>query len=97
VTGSQNAYAEFLHSEKVMYANPNRINEALSAYRLGEKSIADVSNALFTYRVSEKTLYTVNALSAALSAHHLGEKMIVSFDVCEAALLNWWPGEKAAR
>ena len=46
--------------------NPIALNEAVSAYHLGEKPIADVSNALFIYRVGEKTLYTVSDLGAAL-------------------------------
>lgn len=97
VTGSQNAYVEFLQGEKIMYANPNALGEALSAYRLGEKPLVDVSDALSVYRIGEKAWYTVSEAGAALSAYHLGEKMIVTFTARESALLTWRHGEKDAK
>ena len=61
-TGSQqNAYVEFLRAEKVMYANPARLSEALSAYHHAEKTIytkpIDFGNALSAWRFGEKRFY----------------------------------------
>ena len=69
MTESQNAYLEYLHGEKVMYTNPVELNNALTAYHLGEKVI--VGNALETamlqYRQGEKATYATNSdLSAPL-------------------------------
>ena len=101
VTGSQNAYGEFLRGEKAIYANPVRLYDALSAYHLGEKTLgaidADLSNVLSVYRAGEKALYATSNLGTALSAYHLGEKMTVSFDVREAALLQYRQGEKGIK
>ena len=94
VTGSQNAYVDYLRGEKTIYANLTRLGEALTAYHLGEKPLVNVSNVLSTYLAGEKTVYTVSDLGSALSAYHLGEKMIVSFDAREAALLQYRQGEK---
>jgi hypothetical protein len=97
VTGSQNAYVEFLRGEKAVYASPLGLSEALSAYHLGEKAIytnaVDSSSALSTYRLGEKAIYT-NTVNTALSAWRSGEKGLVGSDALEAALLTWRMGEK---
>jgi hypothetical protein len=66
-TGSQNAYIEFLRGEKVMYANPVGLSEALSVYRAGEKVVymnaVDLGNALSAWRSGEKALYAIPDLS----------------------------------
>jgi len=60
VTGSQNAYVEFLRSEKAMYVNPVGLHDALTAHHLGEKAIYAESIALdialYAWRFGEKTL-----------------------------------------
>jgi hypothetical protein len=85
VTGNQNAYAEFLNDEKVLYGNPARLSEALSAYHLGEKVVyADAvnsSSALSTYRLGEKAIYG-NALDA--SSAPLAESLESSGLACES-------------
>lgn len=96
-TGIQNAYIQYLRGEKAIYANPVAVNNAITAYHLGEKPLVDISNPLSAYRAGEQTLYEVSDLGTALSAYHLGEKMIVPFDVREAALLTWRQGEKDAK
>src|SRR5688572_16224470 len=98
VTGSQNAYAEFIRGEKVIYGNPTRLSEALSAYHLGEKaiyaSVVDSSSALSAYLAGEKAMY-VKAVDAsdALSTYHLGEKAIYT-NTMDSALSAWRSGEK---
>ncbi len=66
-TGSQNAYVEFLRGEKIMYANPVELRDALSAYRAGEKAIytnsIDLGNALSAWRFGEKAIYANADLS----------------------------------
>jgi len=90
-TGSQNAYVEFLRGEKVMYANPARLSEALSTYRTGEKAdyanAVDSSSALSAYRLGEKAIYlNTTDLGNALSTWHFGEKRIYA-----NADLSWLP------
>jgi hypothetical protein len=90
-TGSQNAYVEFLRGEKVMYANPDRLSEALSTYRTGEKAdyanAVDSSSALSAYRLGEKAIYpNTTDLGNALSAWHFSEKRIYA-----NADLSWPP------
>ena len=78
---SQNAYVEYLRGEKVMYTNPVELNNALTAYHLGEKVV--VGNALestmLQYRRGEKAIYANSSdLDAALAAYHRGEKETVN-------------------
>jgi len=99
VTGSQNAYVEFLRGEKAIYANPIGLSEALSAYHTGEQAVyagvVDSSEALSVHRLGEKTIYTNSAdLSNALSAWRFGEKTIAQSNTLEAALSTWRQGEK---
>jgi hypothetical protein len=99
VTGSQNAYIEFLSGEKVLYGNPARLSEALAAYHLGEKAVSanavDSSSALSAYHLGEQTIYANSAdLGNALSTWRFGEKSIVRPDAVESALLAWRQGEK---
>jgi len=99
VTGSQNAFVEFLSGEKAMYANPVRLSESLSAYHEGEKAVyanaIDSSSALSTYRLGEQAIYTNSInLGNALSTWRFGEKVIVRTDALESALLTWRRGEK---
>jgi hypothetical protein len=60
VTDSQNAYVEFLRSEKAMYVNPVGLHDALTAHHLGQRAIYTESialdNALSAWRFGEKTL-----------------------------------------
>ena len=98
-TGSQNAYVEFLRGEKVMYANPVGLIEALSAYHAGEKAVyantVDSSSALSTYHLGEQAIYTNSInLGNALSAWSFGEKTIAQSNALEAALSTWRRGEK---
>ena len=96
VTGSQNAFVEYLRGEKTIYANPVGLSEALSAYHLGEKPLTNASEALSMYRLGEKTLYAVPDLGAALSAYHLGEKAIYTNAIdTSSALTAYHLGEKA--
>jgi len=62
VTGNQNAYAEYLRGEKLVFAVLVNVNDAMTTYRSGEK---------ITHAV------TINP-SEALTAYHLGEKSSVS-------------------
>ena len=81
VTGSQNAYAEYLRGEKVMYTNPVELNNALTAYHLGEKVMVGnaLESAMLDYRRGEKATYATNSdVYAALWLYHLGEKEIVN-------------------
>ena len=98
VTGSQNAYAEFIRGEKVIYANPARSSKALSAYHIGEKaiyaSVVDSSSALSAYLAGEKAIYVAAVdASGALSTYHLGEKAIYTNTV-DSAVSAWRSGEK---
>ena len=102
VTGSENAYAEFLSGEKVLYGNPARLSEALEAYRLGEKAIytnaVDASGAFSTYLAGEKAIYTNSVDSGdALSVWSAGEKAIVQPEDIEAALWTYRMGEKGLK
>jgi hypothetical protein len=81
VTGSQNAYVDFLQGEKVMYAESVRLSEILPAYRLGEQAI---------YAGTVDSGY-------ALTTWHLGEKAVVKLDALDSALLIWMQGEKGAK
>ncbi len=76
VTGSQNTYAEYLLGEKVIYAMPATVSEALTTYHLGEKAFyADMtrpSEALTAYHLGEK--YVMSNIDYALLTYHLGEK-----------------------
>jgi hypothetical protein len=78
VTGSQNAYVDFLRGEKAMYMKPVRLSDALSAYRAGEKAIhtnaVDLSDALSAYHLGEKNIATNP--EAALLIYRRGEKDI---------------------
>lgn len=59
VTGNQNAYSEFLRSEKAYYSNAPVSNEAFSAWHIGEKVIAyynPVEVTLWKYRLGEKNI-----------------------------------------
>jgi hypothetical protein len=82
VTGSQNAYVEFLRSEKTMYANPIGLREALTAYHPGEKAIYAESialdTALYAWRFGEKTLSASTDLNwlPRPDLSHLGEKNV---------------------
>ena len=77
-TGSQNAYVEFLRGEKIMYANPVELRDALSAYRAGEKAIytksIDLGNALSAWRFGEQAIYAYADPSPDFS--HLKEKKV---------------------
>jgi len=77
-TGSQNAYVEFLRGEKIMYANPVELRDALSAYRAGEKAIytksIDLGNALSAWRFGEQAIYAYADPSPDFS--HLQEKKV---------------------
>lgn len=101
-TSSQNAYVEFLSGEKVLYGNPARVSEALSAYHLGEKAVSanvvEWSSALSAYLAGEKAIYT-NSIDAgnALPVWSAGEKAIVPFEVVEAALWDHRMGEKGLK
>ena len=95
MTESQNAYLEYLRGEKVMYTNPGELNDALTAYHLGEKVIVGntLESAMLQYRLGEKANYATNSdISAALWLYHLGEKEIVS--TAESALILHHLGEK---
>jgi hypothetical protein len=102
VTGNQNAYAEFLSGEKVMYNNPLRVSEALSAYHLGEKAVYASAvasrSALSAYLAGEKAIYSNSVdLGNALPVWSSGEKAIVPFEVVEAALWTHRMGEKGLK
>jgi hypothetical protein len=101
VTGSENAYIQFLHGEKAVYANPAGLNEALSTYHIGEQaiyaSVVDASSALSIYLVGEKALYTSPDAANALSAWSVGEKSIAGSASLESALSAWRQGEKEAK
>src|SRR5687768_7089105 len=91
---SQNAYAEFLSGEKVLYGNPARLSEALAAYHLGEKAVyanaVDLSSALSIYRLGEKTVYpNTMDVGDALFLWSAGEKAIVRPADIEAALWDY--------
>ena len=95
VNESQNAYLEYLRGEKVMYTNPVELNNALTAYHLGEKVIAGnaLESAMLEYRRGEKAIYATNSdISAALIAYHLGEKEMVI--TAESAWITHILGEK---
>ena len=98
VTGSQNPYVQFLSGEKVIYADPAGLSEAISAYHAGEKaaytSAVDASGALSTYRLGEKALYNSPDATDALSTWRIGEKTIAQSNGLEAALSTWRQGEK---
>lgn len=81
VTGSQNAYVDFLQGEKAMYAESVRLSEVLSAYRIGEQ--AAYSGAVYSRN--------------AMTTWHLGEKAVVRLDALDFALLIWRQGEKGAK
>ena len=76
VTGSQNAYVEYLRGEKVVYAMPATVSEALTTYHLGEKAfyagMTKPSEALTTYHLGEKQV--MSNIDYALLTYHLGEK-----------------------
>ena len=98
-SNSQNAYAEYLIGEKVLYENPAQLREALAAYRLGEKAdytgAMDVGSALSAYIAGEKVIYANSAdLDAALSAWRAGEKTIFQAGDLESALWLHRMGEK---
>ena len=98
-SSSQNAYAEYLIGEKVLYENPARLSEALAAYRLGEKaeytSAMDAGSALSAYIAGEKVIYANSAdLDAALAAWRAGEKTIFQAGDLETALWLHRMGEK---
>jgi hypothetical protein len=82
LTGSQNAYIEFLRSEKTMYANPIGLRDALTAYHLGEKALYAESTALdialYAWRFGEKTLSASTALNwlPRPGLSHLREKNV---------------------
>ena len=102
VTGSQNAYAEFLSGEKVMYAAPAGLSQAILAYHAGERaayaSTIDSSSALSVYRLGEKVIYANSAdLGDALSAWHFAEKGLLGSDGLEEALWNHRMGEKGLK
>jgi hypothetical protein len=98
VSGSQNAYAEFLSGEKVLYGNPARLSEALSAYHLGEKAVSanpvEWMRGFSTYLTGEKTIYTIED---AFSAWSSGEKTLVRPADVEAALWDHRMGEKGLK
>lgn len=99
VTGSQNAYVQFLSGEKVMYADRAGLSEVVSAYHAGEKaayaSTIDSSSALSTYRLGEKAIYANSADPGnALSTWRFGEKTVAQSNALEAALSTWRQGEK---
>ena len=81
MTGSENAYVQFLQGEKVIFPSPAGVSQALSAYHLGEK-------AIYTKAVDT---------SSALTAYHLGEKAIVRFEALESALWEYRLGEKGLK
>ena len=91
----QNAYLEYLGGEKVMYTNPFELNNALTAYHLGEKVIFGnaLESAMLQYHLGEKAIYaTTSDLNAALTAYHLGEKEMVI--TAESAWITHILGEK---
>jgi hypothetical protein len=101
-TSSQNAYAEFLSGEKILYGHPARLSEALEEYHLGEKAMytnaVDASGAISSYLAGEKTIYTNSVdVSDALSAWSAGEKAIVRPADVEAALWDYRMGEKGLK
>lgn len=101
-TSSQNAYVEFLSGEKVVYGNPARLSEALSAYHLGEKAVfanvVEWTSAFSTYLAGEKAIYTNSVDSGdALSVWSAGEKAIVRPADVEAALWEYHMGEKGLK
>jgi hypothetical protein len=102
VTGSENAYVQFLSGEKAIYASPaGRMNQALAAYHLGEKAVyanaVDTSGALSTYHLGEKVLYTSLGAANALLVWSFGAKAIVGSTSLESAISAWRQGEKNAR
>jgi hypothetical protein len=75
VTGNQNTYYEYIRGEKVIYAMPVLINNAITAYRLGEKTLYGVYNSnevLSVYRYGEKNVMSTQEY--ALLNYHMGEK-----------------------
>jgi|SRR5687768_11155461 len=96
-SSSQNAYAEFLSGEKVLYGNPARLSEAFTAYLAGEKSTyanaVDASNALSAYHLGEKAI-AANTVewSTGLSTYLAGEKAIHTVG---DAVPAWSLGEKS--
>jgi len=76
VTGSQNAYAEYLLGEKTLYAMPATASEALTIYHLGEKALSpkliQSSEALTAYHFGER--YVMSTLEYALYTYRMGEK-----------------------
>ena len=92
---SQNAYLEYLRGEKVMYTNSMELNNALTAYHLGEKAIVGdvLESAMLDYRRGEKATYATNSdISDVLWLYHLGEKEIVNLR--ESAWITHILGEK---
>ncbi|GAB4398836.1 MAG: hypothetical protein OHK003_21930 [Anaerolineales bacterium] len=73
----EGAYLDYLRGEKIMYTNPIELNNALVAYRAGEKILYDIHNATLAYHLGEKSAtLDLKALNAedALYIQRMGEK-----------------------
>ena len=71
------AYHEYLQGEKTLYANPVALNNAIIAYRTGEKVIYDAQRALQIHNLGEKTAtLDISALNIedAMFLYRIGEK-----------------------
>jgi hypothetical protein len=75
VTAGDDAYMEYLRGEKIIYANPFALSNALTAYHLGEKAIhanaADTSDALTAYHLGEK--FVAPNIESAMWEYRQGE------------------------
>jgi len=76
VTGSQNAYVDFLHGEKQVFANSVGLGAAFSMYLAGEKALnmkaVDANNTLWVYRLGEKSFPA--GIESVLLQYRLAEK-----------------------
>ncbi len=69
----------YLQGEKVLYTNPVELNNALAAYHAGEKTVYTISNAIWSYRIGEKSaVLDIRALNAedVLYEYRMGEKYL---------------------
>ena len=76
VTGSQNAYTEYLQGEKYIHDMPATMGEVLTSYLFGEKVFytkeVNSNQALTIYHVGEK--HVMSALDYELLTYRMGEK-----------------------
>lgn len=76
-TVRESAYLDYLQGEKIVYTNPIELNNALTAYHVGEKTLYDINSATLAYHLGEKNaMLDLKALNAedALFAQRMGEK-----------------------